>query len=204
MFFFQFIAGQFISMKLMSKSDFVGILSLVPFRIRTTTHNFLLLLPPFSLLVYSFDCRLENARITLPILLPPQGPSAKRAANLARGGGDLDSASPSGGVAGMSKSPSKLTAAAKDEAFPFPAGLEPIFSEMKNVLSARDEDVRSSYKPGPLLGKGAYGVVLGCVHLKTGKRCDPVRRCNSCPLGLSLAHIREKLAAPGNGSAFSY
>ena len=40
----------------------------------------------------------------------------------------------------------------------------------KTVLAALTEDVRSKYRPGPLLGKGAYGHVIGCVDLVTQQR----------------------------------
>ena len=38
------------------------------------------------------------------------------------------------------------------------------------VLVALTEDLRSKYRPGPFLGKGAYGHVLGCVNLVTKQR----------------------------------
>ena len=50
---------------------------------------------------------------------------------------------------------------------------ENAMSSRRTVLSSKStEDIRANYKPGPLLGRGAYGMVLGCVHVKTGKKCE--------------------------------
>ena len=40
---------------------------------------------------------------------------------------------------------------------------------------AQDSDVRNKYRPGPLLGKGSYGLVLGCVNKENKLRCKEGR-----------------------------
>ena len=44
---------------------------------------------------------------------------------------------------------------------PFPAGLVPIFSEMRTVLQGRDDDIRANYKVGRRgAGRGGRGATL--------------------------------------------